>query len=187
MRTNTHYYLIATVIFCAVLCGCGLIGRPNTRVLTWNNVTAEYHLYGRGNAYTDVVINFEEGAPSLTIRMPDRKWLQTSGLQLEKLEPYTPPLLKENFSDGRIIIRILFDKGNCTNFWGYSGGGYAFEFQNDRLVTIRARANPSFSEDCRPGFGKATDSLIYTLPLSEEKLVSLFGPYSRKEDVWSGF
>lgn len=116
--------------------------------------------------------------------MPDGKLLRTSQLNLESIWPYTfegsmGAKLPKKLPKYGVTYSIYFQRG----FWSSLAGGYGVSFEDGHLIGFNASGNPSAPEDLRPAIGKADDSKMYVLPLSEAQMRELFGPYESKEDT----
>lgn len=184
LRQSLRAGRVTLVVLCLISCGCVVIFRgPGSRLVNWDAVTAKSRL-NQIPGYTSVRINLEKLNHGLTVCMPDGKLLQTSAITPEVVWPYSffghigNPFPAKSVH-GRTRLDVMFD---CS-FWT-SGGSCIFEFQEGRLVALSAGGDcPSCPESCRPGIGNAEGTLMYRMPLTEEQLTNLFGPFLRKENV----
>jgi hypothetical protein len=184
MRRVLRAGKLISVMLCLASGGCIPIVRgPDHCVITWNAVTAD-KTANQAPGFTSVRINVEKLDSALTLRMPDGQQLRTDAFTPEVVWPYTffgkiGGKFPTNNVKAQVHYEVLFD---CT-FWT-SGGGYSFEFQNGRLVALDAAGDSANRpESCRPGIGNADATVMYAMPLTEEQLTNLFGPFIRKDYV----
>jgi len=141
----------------------------------------------RERGYPELRVDLEKLGHSLVLRMPEGRLLRTSEVRAEGMwraslrgrigNPFPNDLLR-----GRAVLDIVLDCSFST-----SGGSYHLEFEDDRLVAFSAGGNePTQPERCRPGIAASEGAAVHSLPLAEEDLTDLFGPFLRSEDLGGG-
>jgi hypothetical protein len=159
---------------------------PSEHRLTWDAAEAQRALRAipRERGYTQLRVDLEKLGHPLLLRMPGGRLLRTSEIWVEAMwrlsargqigNPFPKDLLR-----GRAALDILLD---CS-FWT-AGGSYHLEFEDGRLVAFSAGGNePTQPERCRPGIAANEGAAVHSLPLTEEDLTDLFGPFLESEDL----
>jgi hypothetical protein len=159
---------------------------PSEHRLTWDAAEAQTTLRAipRERGYTQLRVDLVKLGRPLILRMPDGRLLSTSEIHAEAMwqlsllgqigNPFPSDLLR-----GKAALDILLDCG----FWT-SGGSYHLEFEDGRLVAFSAGGNePTQPERCRPGIAANEGAALHSLPLTNEDLTELFGPFFRSEDL----
>lgn len=167
---------LVPILPCLLVLGCA---GPGVQMLRWDNATAQGFVHQTPVVYRRVNIDVENIGQNFRIRMPGGETLQTSEITAEAVRPYAvgPNALPDRLSPshGR-FIDVLFP----ATVWK-SAGGYSFEFENGRLVGLGIGVlDSSAPVTSRPAIGKSPGAALYTLPLTEDQLVELFGPYRGK-------
>jgi hypothetical protein len=173
------------VVIHALACAA-LFETPNHRRLTWDGASAVMEIPDPEQGYASLWIGLTEPTRELSVRLPDGRWLRTKGLEPASLESYASPLLGSLESSGVRRIVVPFDRGRCESGLGFVGGSILFEFQSEALIRVQLSSNVSRPEPCRPGLGDGDGVPAYVMPLSEDQLVELLGPYLRKEEYFGG-
>ena len=171
--------------------------------LSWDAATASRHdnQIPATVGFTTVNVDLQKSGPVLTLRMPDGKIVRTSEITLELLWPYKsladiagtstfekriPPAAVH----GRTLLSIFFESTgacSCSFMSAYLNGSYTFEFQDAHLIKVAVEGfSSSCPEHCRPGIGNADGTLMYSMPMTEEALITLFGPLRNKREFWGG-